>query len=91
MKNGQFVDVSYTKPKEVTKLEEMEAAYNTMVAKQKELNNLEEKYNQSSNHTDKDTKEYKKKKSEFEKDRDNAKKKCIRHSGRSKTTSSGIG
>ena len=73
MKNGQFVDVSYTKPKEVTKLEEMEAAYNTMVAKQKELNNLEEKYNQSSNHTDKDTKEYKKKKSEFEKDRDNAK------------------
>ena len=73
MKNGQFVDVSYTKPKEVTKLEEMEAAYNTMVAKQKELNNLEEKYNQSSNHTDKDTKEYKKKKSELEKDRDNAK------------------
>lgn len=77
MKNGQFVDVSYTKPKEVTKLEEMEAAYNTMVAKQKELNNLEEKYNQSSNHTDKDTKEYKKKKSEFEKDRDNAKKNAL--------------
>jgi hypothetical protein len=77
MKNGQFVDVSYTKPKEVTKLEEMEAAYNTMVAKQKELNNLEQKYNQSSNHTDKDTKEYKKKKSEFEKDRDNAKKNAL--------------
>ena len=73
MKNGQFVDVSYTRPKEVTKLEEMEAAYNTMVAKQKELNNLEEQYNQSSNHTDKDTKEYEKKKYELEKDRDNAK------------------
>lgn len=73
MKNGQFVDVSYSRPKEVTKLEEMEAAYNTMVAKQKELNQLEEKYNQSSNHTDKDTKEYEKKKSELEKDRDNAK------------------
>lgn len=73
MKNGQFVDVSYSRPKEVTKLEEMEAAYNTMVAKQKELNQLEEKYNQSSNHTNKDTKEYEKKKSELEKDRDNAK------------------
>lgn len=77
MKNGQFVDVSYSKPKEVTKLEEMEAAYNTMVAKQKELNNLEEKYNQSFNHTDKDNKEYKKKKSELEQDRDNAKKTAL--------------
>lgn len=77
MKNGQFVDVSYTKAKKVTKLEEMEAAYNTMVAKQKELNNLEEKYNQSSNHTDKDTKEYEKKKTELEKDRDDAKKTAL--------------
>lgn len=73
MKNGQFVDVLYTRAKKVTKLEEMEAAYNTMVAKQKELNQLEEKYNQSSNHTNKDTKEYEKKKSELKKDRDNAK------------------
>lgn len=73
MKNGQFVDVLYTGAKKVTKLEEMEAAYNTMVAKQKELNQLEEKYNQSSNHTNKDTKEYEKKKSELKKDRDNAK------------------
>lgn len=77
MKNGQFVDVSYSKSKEVTKLEEMEAAYNTMVAKQKELNNLEEKYNQSFNHTDKDNKEYEKKKSKLEEDRDNAKKTAL--------------
>ena len=77
MKNGQFVDVSYSKSKEVTKLEEMEAAYNTMVAKQKELNQLEEKYNQSFNHTDKENKEYEKKKSELEQDRDNAKKTAL--------------
>mgnify|MGYP004586727021 CR=1 FL=1 len=77
MKNGQFVDVSYTKTKEVTKLEEMKAASDQMLKNQKELDLLNARYSNKSDPTDKETKEYEKKKAQLEKARDDAKKTAL--------------
>jgi len=73
MKNGQFVDVSYSKSKQVTKLEEMKAASDQMLKNQKELDLLNARYSNKSDPTDKETKEYEKKKAQLEKNRDDAK------------------
>lgn len=77
MKNGQLVDVSYSKSKQVTKLEEMKAASDQMLKKQKELDLLNARYNNNSDPTDKETKEYEKKKAQLEKARDDAKKTAL--------------
>lgn len=77
MKNGQLVDVSYSKSKQVTKLEEMKAASDQMLKKQKELDLLNARYNNNSNPTNKETKEYEKKKAQLEKARDDAKKTAL--------------
>lgn len=77
MKNGQFVDVSYSKSKQVTKLEEMKAASDQMLKNQKELDLLNEEYNDKSNPSNKETKEYEKKKAQLEKARDDAKKTAL--------------
>nr|DAT08933.1 MAG TPA: protein of unknown function (DUF3597) [Bacteriophage sp.] len=77
MKNGQFVDVSYSKSKQVTKLEEMKAASDQMLKNQKELDLLNAKYSNKSDSTDKETKEYEKKKAQLEKARDDAKKTAL--------------
>lgn len=77
MKNGQLVDVSYSKSKQVTKLEEMKAASDQMLKKQKELDLLNARYSNKSDPTDKETKEYEKKKAQLEKARDDAKKTAL--------------
>lgn len=77
MKNGQFVDVSYSKSKQVTKLEEMKAASDQMLKNQKELDLLNARYSNKSDPTDKETKEYEKKKAQLEKARDDAKKTAL--------------
>lgn len=73
MKNGQFVDVSYTQSADVTKLEEMKAAATEMLKQQKIIDKLNEDYNKISNPSDKDTKDYKNNLEKAKQARDTAK------------------
>lgn len=59
--------------KELTKLDIMNLAKERMLLNQSRLDTLNEEYNNKSNHSNKETKEYEKKKAQLEKTRDDAK------------------